>query len=505
MNGVVGMAELLCDTGLNDEQRLFAETIRSSGEALLVIINDILDYSKIEAERLNLYPEPFDLERTIHEVTMLLQPKARANGIDLLIDYDMFLPTRFVGDPGRMRQILTNLIGNAVKFTQKGHVLTRVVGLEDAEGQLQLHVTIEDTGIGIAPENLGQIFGEFNQVESQANRKFEGTGLGLAITQRLIQRMGGEVWVDSEMGKGSVFGFRVAMPGAEEAEVARLPITLKRALVVDDTFINRTILERQLVPCGMEVVLCRSGEEALAALAAGKFDVVVTDHDMPEMDGMVLTRAIRDAGHQMPILMLSSHVAEVRDNPDFGLLAGIVQKPILRADLYRRLQALSGEVEVPEVLVDLPPIPIHERRPMRVLTAEDNRTNQLVFQKMVREVQIELVFANNGLEAVALFQSYKPDMIFMDISMPEMDGKDAARAIRRLEADGKGHLSHIPIVALTAHAMDGDAEDILAAGIDRYMTKPLRKVPIMDTLHEFCPRDATCAEVVAEAQQMTGT
>ncbi|MGL6209678.1 MAG: ATP-binding protein, partial [Paracoccaceae bacterium] len=211
MNGVVGMAELLCDTNLSEEQRLFAETIRSSGEALLVIINDILDYSKIEAQRLTLHPEPFDLERVIHEVVMLLQPRARAKRLDMIIDFDMFLPTRFVGDPGRLRQVLTNLVGNAVKFTDAGHVLVRVVGFE-AEGGQQLHVTVEDTGIGIAPEYLDHIFGEFNQVESQSNRKFEGTGLGLAITRRLIERMEGEVWVDSEFGTGSSFGFRVTLP-----------------------------------------------------------------------------------------------------------------------------------------------------------------------------------------------------------------------------------------------------------------------------------------------------
>ncbi|MGL4397681.1 MAG: PAS-domain containing protein, partial [Hyphomicrobium sp.] len=202
MNGVVGMAELLCDTSLTDEQRLFAETIRSSGEALLVIINDILDYSKIEAERLTLRPEPFDLERVIHEVAMLLQPRARAKGIDVMIDFDIFLPTRYVGDPGRLRQVLTNLMGNAVKFTDTGHVLIRVVGVEAGERMQQLHVTVEDTGIGIAAEHLDHIFGEFNQVDSASNRRFEGTGLGLAITQRIVEHMGGAVWVDSEPGRG---------------------------------------------------------------------------------------------------------------------------------------------------------------------------------------------------------------------------------------------------------------------------------------------------------------
>ena len=494
MNGVVGMAELLCDTSLSEEQRLFAETIRSSGEALLVIINDILDYSKLEAERMTLFPEPFDLERTIHEVTMLLQPRAREKGIDLMIDFDMFLPTRYVGDPGRLRQVLTNLIGNAVKFTEKGHVLVRVVGLEDQPGRHQLHVTVEDTGIGIAPENLDHIFGEFNQVETQSNRKFEGTGLGLAITQRLIERMEGAVWVDSEMGKGSCFGFRLSLPVAEDAPVLRHPIKIKRALVVDDQFINRTILERQLAPCGISVTLCRSGAEALSALAAGSYDVVITDHDMPEMDGLQLANRIREGGNLVPLVLLSSSPLNAREGAGSEHLATILQKPILRADLYRHLQSISGEV-IEDTPAPPPPRAATELRKMRVLTAEDNRTNQLVFQKMVRDLDIELVFANNGLEAVDLWRNFAPDMIFMDISMPEMDGRDAARAIRAAETGG----AHIPIVALTAHAMDGDAEGILAAGIDRYMTKPLRKQAITETLADFCPPEAFPIQTASES------
>jgi signal transduction histidine kinase/DNA-binding response OmpR family regulator len=482
MNGVVGMAELLCDTTLNEDQRLFAETIRSSGEALLVIINDILDYSKIEAERLTLHPEPFDLERTIHEIAMLLQPRAREKGIDLLIDFDMFLPTRYVGDPGRLRQVLTNLMGNAVKFTLKGHVLVRVVGVEAGLGAQQLHISVEDTGIGIAPENLDAVFGEFNQVEDAANRKFEGTGLGLAITQRLIERMDGAVWVDSELGKGSCFGFRVTLPVAEDSPPTTAPIAIKRVLAVDDQFINRTILERQLAPCGIAVTLCRSGADALAALAASAFDVILTDYEMPEMNGLALTRAIRAQGVETPIILLTSNPAAAREEEGYDMLASVVQKPILRADLYRRLQALAGEAEV--TTLPAPAQPPQPQRPMRVLVAEDNRTNQLVFQKMVREAQIDLKFASNGLEAVAQFQSFAPDLIFMDISMPEMDGKDAARAIRLAEAGGP---AHVPIVALTAHAMDGDEVAILAAGIDRYMTKPLRKTLILDTIAAYAP------------------
>ena len=483
MNGVVGMAELLCDTSLTEEQRLFAETIKSSGEALLVIINDILDYSKIEAERLTLHPEPFDLERMIHEITMLLQPRARAKGIDLLIDYDMFLPTRFIGDPGRVRQILTNLLGNAVKFTDRGHVLARVVGLDDEEGRQQLHVTVEDTGIGIAADHLDHIFGEFNQVESQQNRKFEGTGLGLAITRRLIERMGGAVWVDSELGKGSCFGFRVALPVAEDSLPARLPIAVRHALVVDDQFINRTILERQLTPHDIKVTLCRSGADALEALARDdSFDVILTDHEMPEMDGVAFVQAVRAARKSLPILMLSSNPVAARQKGAELELAAILQKPVLRADLYRHLQALSAPV--PSALPVPPPAQTNLRK-MKILAAEDNRTNQLVFAKMVRSCDIELVFADNGREAVEKYREFRPDLIFMDISMPEMDGREATQAIRAIEA-GR---SHIPIVALTAHAMDGDEQGILASGMDRYLTKPLKKAAIVGVMSEFRPAD----------------
>ena len=484
MNGVVGMAELLCDTSLTEEQRLFAETIKSSGEALLVIINDILDYSKIEAERLTLHPEPFDLERIIHEITMLLQPRARAQGIDLLIDYDMFLPTRFVGDPGRVRQVLTNLIGNAVKFTSKGHVLVRVVGLEDEAGKQQLHVTVEDTGIGISPENLEHVFGEFNQVESQQNRKFEGTGLGLAITRRLVERMGGEVWVDSELGKGSSFGFRVTLPVAEDAGPTDFPISVRNVLVVDDQFINRTILQRQLSPHDIKVTLCRSATEALEIMdKGGEFDAILTDHEMPEMNGLDFARSVRDRGRSLPIVMLSSNPAAAREGSDGLGLAGLLQKPVLRADLYRCLQSLTPATVAakPEEVK-----PLAERRKMRVLAAEDNKTNQLVLAKMLRDSGVDLTFADNGREAVAKFKSLNPDLIFMDVSMPEMDGREATMAIRDIEIAG----SHVPIIALTAHAMDGDEHGILASGMDRYMTKPLKKAAILAAMAEFCPQDA---------------
>jgi len=446
----------------------------------------VLDYSKIEAERLRLYPEVFDLERCLHEIMVLLQPSAKDKGLKLLVDYDLFLPTRFIADPGRMRQVMTNLIGNAVKFTASGHVLARVVGYEHGEKSYELHVTVEDTGIGIAPEHIDHVFGEFNQVESASNRKFEGTGLGLAITKQLIQLMGGSVWIDSDLGQGSCFGFRVVLPIAEPADPIDKPgppITLKAALVIDDLMVNRVILERQLETYGLEVTLCRSGAEALRALDdGGVFDLVLTDHQMPDMDGLQLVTKLKEHGFNAPILLLTSNPSEAAIGPMRDQLAGLLEKPVLRSELFRTLQDLSRPVTV-----SAPVIPQSEPaglRQMRVLAAEDNRTNQLVFRKMVKDFDIDLAFAGNGREAVDLWRSFHPDLIFMDISMPEMDGREATRAIRSAE---RAAGSHVPIVALTAHAMEGDSDSIFAAGIDHYLTKPLRKNAIAAQIRDHCP------------------
>jgi hypothetical protein len=495
MNGVVGMAELLCDSPLGEEQRLYAETIRSSGEALLKIINEVLDYSKIEADRLRLYPEVFDLERCIHEILLLLGPSAKDKGLKLLVDYDLFLPTRFVADPGRMRQVLTNLLGNAVKFTPAGQVLVRVVGLERADSTFDLHVTVEDTGIGIAPEHIEQVFGEFNQVETASNRKFEGTGLGLAITRQLIELMGGQVWVDSTPGLGSCFGFSVTLPAAEPCELANgptQPVTLRAALVIDDLMANRVILERQLQTYGLQVTLCHSGAEALALLETGaQFDVILSDHQMPDMDGLQLVLRLREMGLDLPILLLTSNLDEVAIGPMRGELAGMLEKPVLRSDLFRTLQTLS-QPEATALATEAAAAAAAPRQ-MRVLAAEDNRTNQLVFRKMVKDYDIDLAFAGDGREAVRLWQSLQPDLVFMDISMPEMDGREAARQIRDYE---QVHgLPRTPIVALTAHAMEGDSASILAAGIDHYLTKPLKKSAIAAQIRDHCPAAARPAVV----------
>ena len=492
MNGVVSMAELLAQTDLTEDQRLFAETIRSSGDALLTIINDVLDYSKIDAERLRLYPEAFDLERCLHEVMMLLRPSAQEKGVTLMIDYDMFLPTRFVADPGRMRQIVTNLLGNAVKFTAAGHVLVRVVGFEKADGRHELHVSVEDTGIGIAPDHVEEIFGEFNQVECEASRRYQGTGLGLAITRRLVGLMGGTLWVDSEPGKGSCFGFRVVVPVAEPADPIGQPtppITLRRAMVVDELLINRVILERQLETYGLEVALCHSCAEAARLLDQGAvFDVILVDTDTSGMGGAGLATKLHEMGQDIPVLLLGAGDGDAEGGMADGRMIGL-RKPVLRSDLFHALQALSTPEDTaqPPAALPAPPLPTSPSRAMRILAAEDNRTNRLVLRKMVEDFDIELHFADNGQEAVALWRSIRPDLIFMDISMPRMDGRAAARAIRDEERRLGGHT---PICALTAHAMDEDHAEIMAAGMDQCLTKPLRKSAIAARIEEHRPPDA---------------
>ncbi len=497
MNGVVGMADLMMETDLAEEQRLYVDTIRSSGEALLVIINDILDYSKIEADKLQLHPEDIDLERAIHEVVMLLQPTARDKNIALLVDYDMFLPTRYLADPGRVRQILTNLLGNAVKFTVEGHVLIRIVGFCDEQGQTSVHITVEDTGIGIPEDKIDHVFGEFNQVEDDRNRKFEGTGLGLAISRRLVELMGGEVWVESELGVGSCFGLRLVLPTIEPItyESANVPAHIQRVLVVDDHGANRSILSKQLEILGLKTDFCTSGLDALTSLQTVP-DLLIIEQDLPDMTGQELVAQLRGKGLNTPVILQSDTPAQIR--PVAGAeVQAVLQKPVPRRALFTALENIEPPEEPSNLIIDAQPEPAphmpppssdeiteeaeHSPSKLDVLVAEDNKTNQLVFRKMASSFDVDLRFANNGLEAVAEYQKRRPDLIFMDISMPEMDGKEATREIRKLEGDR----DHVPIIAVTAHAMAGDKEAILEAGLDDYLTKPLRKAQLGEKIDHY--------------------
>ncbi len=527
MNGVVGMAELLSDTPLDEEQRLYVNTIKSSGEALLVIINDVLDYSKIEADKLVLHAQEFDLEHCAHEVVMLLQPIARDKNLSLLMDYDLFLPTRFIGDPGRIRQVLTNIVGNALKFTPQGHVIIRITGMPArGDSASEIHVTVEDTGIGIPADKIDHIFGEFNQVEDERNRQFEGTGLGLAITRRLVEMMGGGAWVESEEGNGSCFGFRVTLDLAsgDQPSPPMLPGNLRHALVVDDQASDRAVLEKQLTQLGIEVTCCASAQDALASMSAD-IDLILSAHNLHGMDGLELAEALRGGDWpDVPFLLLSNNAGAAQSDPAFRHVQGLLQRPYSRHELFVRLAGFSdmlaegtdctsgtppAETETAPPGAGLgarsaspPPLPNPETqvsrdavnsdpatdppRLMRILAAEDNKTNQMVLGKMVKELNIEVKFANNGAEAVAAFDAFQPDMVFMDISMPGMDGKQATREIRKREQANGGH---VPIVALTAHAVGGDSDEILSNGLDHYMTKPLRKTAIHEIIAEYCPRE----------------
>ncbi|WP_135502329.1 response regulator [Roseovarius aestuariivivens] len=492
MNGVVGMAELLKDTALDEEQLLYANTIKNSAEALLVIINDVLDYSKIEAEKLVLHAEPFDLERCIHELVMLLQANARDKGLDLLVDYDLFLPTRFVGDPGRIRQVMTNLLGNAVKFTETGHVLVRVVGvLNDSSGHVTLHVTIEDTGIGIPEDKVEHVFGEFNQVDDETNRRFEGTGLGLAISEKLIRLMGGEIWVESVQGEGSIFGFALTLPLAEPGGLvdSRLPKGLRRVLIVEPHDLSREILLRQFEGLGLFARSCETAQAALD-LVEDQFDLIVVNHVMPAMDGIELAEAVHASGRNIPVILLSSNTGSADCDPGRTHLHATLQKPVLRSALFKALETVPATA-TDDRSAPLPPSdgePEHTPpRAMRILAAEDNKTNRLVFTKMLKALDIEIELAENGHEAVAAFTAFQPDLVFMDISMPEMDGKEATARIRELEKETGGHT---PVVAMTAHAMEGDNAEILAAGLDHYLTKPLRREALIERILDACPAEA---------------
>lgn len=522
MNGVVGMADLLCDGALSDEQRLYAETIRSSGEALLVIINDVLDYSKIEAEKLELNPEPFDLERVLHEVLLLVQPGAKAKGLHVAVDFDLGVIGEMVADAGRLRQILTNLVGNAIKFTETGHVLVRVKPDQvAAPGQQGFSIEIEDTGIGIPEDLQGHIFGEFNQAEDEKNRKFEGTGLGLAISRHLVRLMQGDIWVRSVPGEGSTFGIALTLPLSPNAKQPDLPRPrrIRSVAIVDDLKVNRMVLRRHFEALGLGVASFASGADLLGALGGGQSpDLVITDHEMPEMNGPALALKLQKAVPGCPVVLFSSGAVAGLSAAERKRFAAILTKPMLRRDLFAALSQLD------EALGPVPPktrasaaprkAPAKVRMPksvakpaalvpkpaakatasstaLRVLAADDNRTNQLVFRKMVKDQDIDLTFAGNGVEAIAAYKDQHPAVVFMDISMPEMDGMEATRHIRAYEI--AQNLTPVPIIAMTAHAMDGDAERIMTSGISRVLTKPLRKATLVQEITEAAGKEAISA------------
>ncbi|MGH1464701.1 MAG: response regulator [Cognatishimia sp.] len=476
MNGVVGMAELLLETSLTEEQRVYVDTINGSGNALLTIINDVLDYSKIEAEMLVLRKDPFDFEICIHQVMRLLQPLAKEKNLSLLVDYDLFLPTQFLGDSGRIRQIFTNLIGNAVKFTNAGHVLVQIVGTFDAPSQTaQIHALVQDTGIGIPAEHISQIFERFHQVEAQQSRQFEGTGLGLAISKRLVEMMAGKIWVVSEEGQGSSFGMQFPLPidPVADQSTPQLPEEIGHVVVVDDEIANRSLLEKRIKQMGARATGVSCTSDALASVAAA--DLVLARHDLPGCDCLSLVTAMRDSGFRVPILVFSSSSGLTHlggKETDIPLeIRGRLGNPFTNRELLAKLintKDADSRANIAKV-----------HRKLRVLAADDNKTNRLVLEKMLKACNITLKLVSDGQAAIEVFKDFQPDVIFMDISMPKLDGRTAAAHIRRLE---KGLRPPVTIIALTAHVSDEDHQSILAAGINQVMTKPLNKQQLVATL-----------------------
>lgn len=493
MNGVIGMADLLLDTKLDSLQRDYAGTIRDSGHALLTIINDILDFSKVEAGKLELEQLDVDLRDTFEDVARLLSIQAHAKGLEVIAQIDPKLPDLVKGDAGRIRQILLNLAGNAVKFTAQGEVSLEIKVLETSAFGTRVRCEVRDTGIGIPADRLQVLFAPFMQVDTSTTRKFGGTGLGLSIVRRLVELMGGSTGVESAEGKGSVFWFTAmfapAAPDAAQHKYA-VPASIKgqRVLVVDDNATNRKVLMGQLLLCGVEPMSASSADEALALLrqarAAGRgFDAALLDHQMPDCDGAELGRiVIADETLKQTRLVLLTSSGQRGDShlfADIGF-AGYLLKPVGQLDLTECLMLILSNTAQSWHLKSQPIVTRHalraqrHRSPKRVLLAEDNLVNQKVALRMLEKLQCRVEVVADGLATIEAWKKGNFDLILMDCQMPGMDGYEATREIRKLEQGS----AHIRIVALTANAMKGDEEKCRAAGMDDYLTKPIDRVKL---------------------------
>jgi len=500
MNGVLGMAELLVRTDLDNRQKTFADVILKSGNALLTIINDILDFSKIDAGQLSLDPAPFRLGEAIEDVATLVSSRVAEKDLELIVRIDPELPLNVVGDVGRIRQIVTNLVGNGVKFTEKGHVLVDVSGHVEDE---TAHVTIrvEDTGIGIPEHMVDRIFEKFSQVDASSTRRHEGTGLGLAIASRLIELMGGEIGLSSELGKGSIFWFTVPLPiHADERPQKPVPVDVSgaRVLVIDDNKVNRDILLEQLRSWHFDCAAAENGEVGLAFLdratqLGARIDCIILDYQMPGINGLEVARRIaaNPETWNIPVLLLTSVDQAITGKltMDSGIAAHL-NKPARSSALLETIVTImqmaraTPRRERPErrqpvtpravpKAVDNAQAPAHTRRAearLDVLVAEDNEVNQLVFSQILDGLGLNYRIASNGRTAVEMHRTLKPRMILMDVSMPEMNGLEATAAIRKAE-EGIG--TRTPIVGVTAHALKGDREKCLESGMDDYLSKPV--------------------------------
>jgi PAS domain S-box-containing protein len=495
MNAVIGMTGLLLSTELTSEQREFAEVVRSSGDALLHVIDDILDYSKIEAGKLELEKEPVDLRDCVEGALDIVAPRAWEKEIELgcLIDEDV--PAGIVGDAARLRQVLLNLVSNAVKFTEAGEVVVHVAAEPAAASSYRLEFAVRDTGVGIPKHRMDRLFASFSQVDASTTRRYGGTGLGLAISKRLVELMGGTMWVESEEGKGSTFHIGLPVEAAEVPTRAAVQSALpqlagKRILVVDDNATNREIVARHARSWGMEAAAIASPSEALALIGEGeKFDVAVLDLVMPEMDGLALAGEIRRHRdeRELPLVLLTSlgRLPQVQSSGEFAVQ---LAKPVKASQLYNALvNALAEHVRQPEVGEPLPGAGKPATSSLRILLAEDNTVNQKVALRLLEELGYRADVASNGLEALEALERQPYDVVLMDVQMPELDGLDASRRIcERWPAEIRPR-----IIAMTANAMPEDREACFAAGMDDYVAKPIRPDQLGEALSRARPLSDT--------------
>lgn len=512
MNGVLGMAELLSKSSLDTKQKTFTEIIVKSGKALMTIINDILDFSKIDAGQMTLRKVAFDPGDAIEDVATLLSSSAAEKDIELIVRVAGASP-RVVGDAGRFRQIVTNLLGNSIKFTETGHILIELSAEEQAEGKTQVTVRVTDTGIGIPNDQLERIFDKFSQVDGSSTRRHEGTGLGLAITAGLVDIFGGTINVSSKAGKGSVFTVVIPFDKvADQHKAVPAPSGLRNAkvLVIDDNYVNRQILSEQLALWGFDGVAAKDGPEGLAVLRTAadlgvKVDAVILDYQMPKMNGHAVATTIRNDPQlrDVPIIFLTSMDTTGSEGSAEHLnIQAHLMKPVrgqlLRTALVdvirnarRDRRELEADVQVSKAPASEPKAAMSSSQPLNdplstldILVAEDNEVNQIVFTQILQSLNVSFRIVENGAEAVAAWQQERPRLILMDVSMPIMNGHKATRRIRELEGSFGGH---VPIVAVTAHALDSDRDLCFAAGMDDYLSKPISPELLAGKIRDWLP------------------
>jgi PAS domain S-box-containing protein len=497
MNGILGMAELLSNSAINERQREFVSVINSSASALLTIINDILDFSKIEAGAFEMDPVPFNLKSSINDVTSLLRAKAQEKDLELIINYPSDLPKNFIGDAGRLRQVITNLVGNAVKFTETGHI-TIDVDIQPSRDMVVCTVDVKDTGIGISPEKMIRIFEKFTQADGSTTRVYGGTGLGLTISKHIVEMMGGRMRVESELGSGSSFGFRVPLPIDRDAKAEAFDSTLvtgRRVLIVDDIQVNRDLFTEQLGAWDMEAETADDGVEALTKIKAAQnegrpYDLILLDFLMPGMNGQEFAKLVtQTASIDNPQIIMLSSCDQPVSTAALGRMGidSYLIKPVRERRLFDTIvRVLSNPIDrfSPEIVKKPEPKPAQPTK-QEILVAEDFALNQDVVKLMLADTPFQPVFANNGEEAVNLYMQNPSrfPVILMDVSMPVMDGHEATRKIRAFETGNA--LKPVPVIALTGHALKNDREDCLKAGMDDYLTKPVKQGELVEKLETY--------------------